>query len=296
VVRAAGFTANTIPFAMYQYRNGERTSKYGDYSNAFWSGGMKYSPTRSLTFQLGGSQAIRRQDYAELAGNIAVDDVNRVVTIPNSALKPETSNKYIAGVQYYLEPSGVASVSAYELQVANMGTARSTIPAEAAGYADDPDYAGYTFQQNGNLTGIRKIRGVEVEYSQQLVFLPGFWRGLSLFGSVTRVAADVQVVRVAPKAANGGIRFSNHQFNVQLRTTWQSASATSIGPAMTEWVYERLTFDLSGGIHLSNTYDLTISGRNISNAPKESYSNEPGRLVKSAYFGAVWTLGVRGRF
>jgi TonB-dependent receptor len=295
-VRAAGFTPNTIPFAAYQYRYGERTSKYGDYDNAFWSGGIKYSPTRSLTFQFGASQAIRRQDYAELGGNVVIDDVNRVITLPNPALKPETSDKYFAAAQYYLEPSGVLSLSGYQLQVANLGTSRSAITAAEAGYADDPEYAGYAFQQSLNLSGIRKIQGVELEYSQQLVFLPGVFRGLSVFGSVTRVASDVQVVRLVPKAASGGIRFSNHRFNVQLRATWQAASATTIAPTNTEWVYERLTFDLSSGIKLNNTYDFTLTGRNISNAPKQSYSNEPGRIAKSAYFGAVWTIGLRGKF
>ena len=58
---------------LYQYHNGVRTSKYGDYDNWFWSGGVKYSAARNLTLQLGASQAIRRQDYAELAGTIVVN-------------------------------------------------------------------------------------------------------------------------------------------------------------------------------------------------------------------------------
>ena len=35
------------------------------------------------------------------------------------------------------------------------------------------------------------MKGVDFEYSQQLVFLPGVWRGLSVFGSISRTVGVV---------------------------------------------------------------------------------------------------------
>lgn len=296
LVRAAGYTANTIPFVTYQYRNFERRNKYGGYDNLFFSGGGKYALTKNLNLQLAANQSIGRPDYNNLAGAIAVDDTNLIVRIPNPDLKPETSNKYFASVQYYIEPAGTLSVSAYRLDVKNMGTSNTQVSPEAAGYADDPEYTGYTFLRPTNLSGVRKIKGVELEYSQQLVFLPGFARGFSVFGSVSRAAPDTHVANVVPKAANGGIRFSNHRFNLQLRSTWASARATSIAATQTQWQYERLMFDVSGGYKISQTYELTLSGRNIANSPIRGYVNEPGLLRVNQYYGAVWTLGMRGRF
>jgi hypothetical protein len=55
-------------------------------------------------------------------------------------------------------------------------------------------------------------------------------------------------------------------------------------------------FDVSGGYRFNQTYELTVSGRNITNAPIRGYTNEPGILRINQEFGAVWTLGVRGRF
>ena len=128
------------------------------------------------------------------------------------------------------------------------------------------------------------------------MFLPGFARGFSVFGSVSRASPDTQVANVVPKAANGGIRFSNTKFNLQLRSTWASARATSIAATQTQWQYERLMFDVSGGYKLNQTYELTLSGRNIANSPIRGYVNEPGILRVNQLYGAVWTLGVRGRF
>jgi outer membrane receptor protein involved in Fe transport len=296
VVRAAGYAPNTIPFIAYQYRNFVRFNKYGGYEHDFLSGGAKYSLARNLVLQLSANQSIGRPDYNNLAGVISVNDNNQTVQVPNPDLKPETSDKYYASVQYYIEPAGTLSVSAYRLNVRNLGVANRPVPAEEVGYADDPEYTGYTFLRPTNLDGVRRIKGVEVEYSQQLVFLPGIARGFSVFGSVSRAIPDLRLTNIVPKAANGGIRFSNHRFNLQLRSTWSSARATSIGVNQVQWQYERLMFDVSGGLKLGSTYEVTLSGRNILNSPNRGYADQPGNLRINMYYGAVWTLGLRGRF
>ena len=293
---ALGLTPNTIPYIVAQYRNGERSNQYGEYSNWFVSGGAKYEITRNLVVQISGNQSILRPNYDNLAGVVTVNDVTRVVAVPNPKLKPEFSNKYFASVQYYLEPAGTIAVSAYQLNVKNMGSTRVPTTAEAAGYGDDPAYEGYTFTQVTNFSDSQKMKGVDFEYSQQLVFLPGFWRGFSAFGSISRTVAPRPLVGVVPKAANGGIRFSNHKFNIQLRATWQSAKIDGFATNEVRWHAERLLADLSAGYKINRTYELTLSGRNITDAFQDYYSNTPGLLRSREILGPVWTAGVRGRF
>ncbi|MBI5769135.1 MAG: TonB-dependent receptor [Verrucomicrobia bacterium] len=296
LVTAAGYTAGTIPFVTYQYRGFERSNRYGGYEHTFFSGGAKYSITKNLVAQLSASQSIGRPDYNNLAGALTINDTNFTVSLPNPDLKPETSDKFFAGLQYYIEPAGTLSVSAYRLNVKNMGTSNTQITAEQAGLADDPEYVGYTFFQPTNLSGTRKIKGLEVEYSQQLVFLPGWARGFSVFGSLTRAIPDLSLVSVVPKAVNGGLRYSNHKFNLQLRTTWASARLTSIAATQTQWQTERIMFDVSGGWKLGPRYEVTLSGRNILNSPITGFVNQPGLMRTNFFYGAVWTLGLRGRW
>ena len=296
LVRAAGYTANTIPFVTYQHRNFERRNRYGGYENTFLSGGMKYAITPSLVVQLAANQSIGRPDYNNLAGAILVDETNLIVRLPNPDLKPETSDKYFASVQYYIEPAGTLSVSTYTLNVRNMGTNNTEVSAAASGYGSDPEYAGYTFLRPTNLAGVRKIKGVEFEYSQQLVFLPGFARGISVFGAITRVVPDISLVSIASKSANGGLRFSNEKLNLQLRSTWTAPRINSIAATQTQWQYERIMFDVSGGYRFSSRYDLTISGRNVLNSPIRGYVDNPGLIQRQFNYGAVWTVGVRAVF
>jgi iron complex outermembrane receptor protein len=290
------YTPGTIPYINYQYSNG-RKNQYGEYDNWFFSGGAKYELTRNLVFQVAAAQSILRPNYDNLAGVITINDVTRVASVPNPNLKPETSDKYFASVQYYLEPAGTVSISAYELKIENLSsTSRRTVTAAEAGYGDDPLYEGYTFSQVQNLPGTQKMKGVDFEYSQQLVFLPGFWRGFSVFGSISRTVSKLQLVGVVPKAANGGIRYGNHKFNLQVRGTWQAAKIDGFATNEIRWHAERFLVDVSGGYKFNRTYELTLAGRNVTNAFQDYYSNTPGLLRSREILGPVWTLGVRGRF
>ncbi len=290
------YTVNTIPYINYQYSNG-RKNQYGDYNNWFFSGGAKYEFTRNLVFQVAAAQSILRPNYDNLAGVITINDTTQVAQVPNPNLKPETSDKYFASIQYYLEPAGTVSISAYELSIKNLSTtSRRTVSAAEAGYGDDPLYAGYTFSQVQNLPGTQKMKGVDFEYSQQLVFLPGVWRGFSVFGSISRTVSELQLVGVVPKAANGGVRFSNHKFNVQLRGTWQAAKIDGFATNEIRWQAERFLVDLSAGYKINRTYEVTLAGRNITNAFQDYYSNTPGLLRAREILGPIWTIGFRGRF
>jgi hypothetical protein len=55
-------------------------------------------------------------------------------------------------------------------------------------------------------------------------------------------------------------------------------------------------FDFSGGYKINQTYEVTVSGRNILNSPIAGYSNTPGLLRVVNHYGAAWTIGVRGRW
>lgn len=296
VVTRAGYTAGTAAFTDFQYRYGRRESTYGGYGNNFVSGGAKWAITENLNLQLAGSQSISRPGYNNLTGTITIDEAAQTVRVPNPDLKPETSDKYFASVQYYLEPAGTLSVSGFRLNIENMGSGVRTITATEAGYADDPEFTGYRFLRPENAPGTRRIDGVEVEYSQQLVFLPRALSGFSVFGSVTRTQADVRVANHVPKSANGGLRYGNNKFNAQLRATWSAPRFNSASATEEIWQYERLMFDFSGGWRLSPRYELTISGRNILNEPIRTFSNTPGLLRVVNRYGASWTVGVRGRW
>lgn len=295
-VEAAGYEPDTLEFADYQYRHGLQTTRTGGYANTFLSGGIKYGLARSLDLQLAGSQSIGRPGFDQMLGLVVIDESNKTVRIANPNLRPETSDKIFAGLHYYFEPAGTLSFTGFRMSVRDMGIASTQISAVEAGYADDPGLAEFAFYQPTNAPGMIRINGFDVEYSQQLVFLPAPLRGLSVFGSFSRTAASERIEAHIPKSANGGIRYGNSRFNAQMRFTWQAARFDSTVESEEIWQYERLMFDFSGVIRLNDNCEFTITGRNIFNEPIRTYSNSPGFLRTINRYGAAWTVGIRQRF
>lgn len=298
-VKAAGFTSGTIPFVFYKYRNGVRSIRRNSYTDPFFSGSIKYKITRNLEAQASCSQSVLRPDYSNIAGIASINETNQTVTAPNPNLEPEKSMKTYTSLRYYFEPAGTIGLSAYRLDMKGQIVSGIVVDPEDIGYAGDSAYEGYTFYTTVNRPGKAHTNGVSLEYNQRFTFLPGIFKGLGAFGSVTRTIADRQQLRLAPKSANGGISFRYNKLNLQLRGSWQANRLISITASDNYeqiWAKERLLIDFSGSYKISNRMELMFSVRNIFNAPAEQFSNVPNRLQLHDEYGSIWNLGIRGTF
>lgn len=301
-VVAAGYATNTVAGILYKYHNGEQTTRHGQYDNWFLSGGFKYDFTKKLIGQLAFSDSILRPDYANLGGVTTVNDNTQIVTVPNPELRPERATKYYAGLQYFLEPSGVIGVSYYKLRINDLQQKGFTVNPEDVGYSAD-EYPGYTFVSAQNAPGLSTTDGLTFEYSQQLTFLPGAFKGLSLYGSLTRVIADGVRIGTPNRIANWGLRYRYGRFNAQINGNWQSASRLgAVNDKETtnntgiRWLDARELWSISASYRLSKHLELMVAGRNIFNAPSVQYSNVPGRIYLYDSYGSLWSAGIKGSF
>jgi iron complex outermembrane recepter protein len=301
-VTAAGLSTSTVEGILYQYHNGQQTTRHGSYDDWFLSGGAKYDFTRQLVGQVAFSESILRADYGNLGGVTTVNDSTQTVTVPNAELRPEHSTKYYAGVQYFLEPSGLVGVSYYKLKLKDMQQAGFTVNPEAVGYSAS-DYPGYTYISTQNGAGTSETDGLTFEYNQQLNFLPQMFKGFGIYGSVTRVIADNTRIGVPNKTANWGLRYRHNRFNFQVNGTWQAASrqgalsdtATTNNTGI-RWLKARELWSISAGYKLTKNFELMLSGRNIFNAPSIQYSNVPNRIYLYDVYGSLWNVGIKGTF
>jgi TonB-dependent receptor len=282
--------------------NGTYTTRHGEYDDWFLSGGAKYDLTKKLVGQLAFSQSILRPDYGNLGGVVSVDDNNQIVTVPNPLLKPEHSTKYYASLQYFLEPSGIIGISAYQLDVKDMQVTGITVDPEDVGY--DPDaYAGYTFRSAQNLPGTSTNKGLTLEYDQQLTFLPGALKGLGLRGSITKIDPDGERVNLPKTAANWGVRYSNGRFDFQLTGNAQGkyrTSALSNTPTTANngilYHTARELWNISASYKINRSFEMMLAGRNIFNAPDVIYSNVRDRVQQYSIYGSMWNVGIKGTF
>lgn len=301
-VAAAGLNVNTVEGLLYQYNNGTASTRHGEYDDWFVSGGVKYDFTRKLVGQLAFSQAILRPDYGNLGGVVTVNEDTGIVTVPNPELQPEHATKYFAALQYFLEPSGLIGLSYYKLDIKDMQVAGITVNPADVGFGPD-EYSGFTFRSAQNVPGKSTNEGLSFEYSQQLTFLPGAFRGLSMFGSVTRINPDGERVNTPERAANFGVGYAYGPFDFRFNGNYQSkyrVSALSNTPTTANngilYHTSRDLWNVSASYKYSDSVEVTMAGRNIFNEPDIIYSNVESRVQQYTIYGSMWNLGVKVTF
>jgi iron complex outermembrane receptor protein len=301
-VTAAGLSVSTVEGLLYQYNGGTYSTRKGEYDDWFLSGGMKYDFSQRLTGQLAFSQAILRPDYGNLGGVVVVNDDAATVSVPNPELKPEHSTKYFASLQYFLEPSGIVGLSYYKLDIKDMQVTGITVDPETVGFSPD-EYAGYTFRSAQNVPGTSTNEGLTVEYSQQLTFLPGAFRGFSVFGSFTRINPDGERVNTPERAANWGLGYSYGAFDLKINGNAQGkyrVSALSNTPTTANngilYHTSRDLWNVSASYKPTRNVEVQLAGRNIFNEPDVIYSNVESRVQQYTIYGSMWNFGVKVTF
>jgi hypothetical protein len=179
------------------------------------------------------------------------------------------------------------------------GAARSQA---AAGYADYPEFNDYSFIGAFNAAGGNSTRGLEVDYRQQLVFLPGFLKGLSVYGSISRVIASRERFGVVNRSGSAGLSYRYAKFGARLNGTWQAPYLTRKLTNTSGNGYNdgRTALDAEASYIVFRNLALFINGRNITDAAFTTYivptATGQKLLDSTARYGAFWTVGVKGRF
>jgi outer membrane receptor protein involved in Fe transport len=270
----------------------------GEYDNFFPSFSAKYSINPNLQAQFGFSHAISRPPISSLAGVWTIDDINLVVNAPNTNLKPETSDNYVARLAYYFEPVGSLTLLVQQNEITDIRqTFRFT--ADEFGYGDDPAYEGYEFVSTLNGDQLFRYRNLEIGYNQQLSFLPGPFRNTNVNLSYSRSYANQRRPGLIPHKVSGSVAWNYWRVNLRLSGIWMDDAqwTSTVG----RFQRENVKFDLNAVFRLTNRMSLFAQGRNILNEPRTTYDPNPNTdlppvLQGMFNYGVSWVFGIKGNF
>lgn len=301
-VRAAGYAltastgvATTVPGVQYQYFSKPKINRIGDYENLFPSASLKYRFTRNLDFQFGYSETIRRPTFGDISGVWNVNETSQTVSVPNSRLKPERSENFAGRVAYYFEPVGLFAINAFQNTVKGLYQ-DNQLTAQEFGYTEE-DYADYTFVTTVPSREKVQIRGLELEYSQSLSFLPAPFKRLGVRASYTRNYAQIIRTNMSPHGANLGLNYSLGRVSLYASAIWRDN--VPINVTGTTFNRHRTPMDIGGGIKLTSKFSLFFSGRNIMNEPVITLAKSGSAPAVPTIYevtSAAWTFGVKGVF
>lgn len=267
-----------------------------------------YRWSDAVTLRASFNDSITRPNLNNLAGGLTINpDATPLPTanIPNPGLQPEHGKNFFASAEYYFpKGAGFVSVSGARRFISNLiRTNTVDVPVgETFSNEERIDLGGYRVTSVDNVAG-SQMTNVEFSYRQNLVFLPGFWKGVSIFGNYTRLYFDdYENFRRPRQLANGGVSFDRRGLSFRWNVVYVPANR-SHAPRADGWKFsnpDRLGHDVQFAYRLPKYATVFASGRNVFNRSQAGFGRggDGGAKILTDHrnYGALWTIGVRGEF
>jgi len=303
--------ANTAP-NYYTYiltRYGSRLYTSKSYDNSFLFLHTKYDLTNNSTVRASYNESISRPDMGNIVpGVTAVNDTTGRVTLANPDLKPETSKSINVSFEHYWKPASMVSATLFYSDLKNIQRTENDMPLPEELQAS---YPGYLTTQTQNVAKARRT-GIELSYNQQFTFLPGALSGLGAFANYTHVRFDDwnAFLGSPSEMRNVGLTFKYKKFDARFNVNYTNKkllAGSTVDAAnggvlkkptngIYQWERARVMCDLELSYQLNKTLGLFLTGRNLLNEPYYIYQNQVQYATRIAYFGTLYTMGVKGAF
>jgi iron complex outermembrane recepter protein len=286
---------NTPAYVIARYSG--RLTKESKYDTLLGYLHGTYRIRENLLLRASYHDAITRADIANLIPGISnVNESTFTLTATNPELKPEESKNLNLSLEYYFEPVGQFTVGVFQSRIKNLQRTTTGVPVTDSWLAET--YPGYTLSITDNVAS-SETSGFELDYAQQLSFLPGFFSRFGVFANYTRLHFDSwgNYLNSAKDTWNAGVSYTRGKFYAQFRVNYTGKRQTS--SSTTGWDNfdgERTMCDVTASYQLTRHVTLFLNGKNIFDEPIWGYMGKEEAWARYARFGGFWELGVKGAF
>jgi len=318
--RPLPITTNALETArLTRIDRGLRAKK--EYLRWFPSINVSYDLRENMIARAGYYQSVGRPDLVQYAGSLTLPDTEEPASptnrtaVNNAGIKAWTAHTVKVGLEYYFEPIGVLSVSAFLREIDNFfgDTVFAATPEFLTLYGLDPSvYGGYDVATQFNLSETSRMSGFDISYKQALTFLPEWASGVQVFANTsslrTEGPAAANFTGFVPFTANWGVSLMRSKYNVRMRWSYTGharrgpvAEGRGIAPGTYNWASKRMIVDLNGEYRLTPRLALFASLANLGDAPVDlqiygSNTPEHAQFRQRQQWGAIWTFGIKGTF
>jgi len=288
---------------------GKRNSVKRDYMNILPGIHFKYEVGANWLVRASYSASFGRPSFGSIYPDTRINYDTERITQNNPGLKPQDADNFDVSIEHYFEPVGIVSVGFFLKEIKNFlyNTVLQIPTGNDNGF--NGDYAGWDLatQDNG---GFARVRGIELNYSQQLSFLPGFWKGLGIFANFTYLetsgnygrvqeAASSALVNFTPKVASAGLSYNRGRFSARLNGNYTSnyLRAYNVNPLLRSYRVPRTMVDAKMSYRYSRAITLFTDASNIFNSKQKWYSGfHSDYIADQRDHGVRFQAGVSGSF
>lgn len=167
----------------------------------------------------------------------------------------------------------------------------------------------FTQAQNGESA---RLLGFEVAYQQNLSFLPGIFKGLSVYANYTYTRSNATIqsredeqrtedIRLPGQARNIGnfsLAYDRGRFNVRLSSNFNGRYITEVGGGADEdlWVNDRVQLDANATVTITPQLRFFAEFLNITNQPFEVFQGRDDRFIQREFYSWWTRVGIKFDF
>lgn len=287
-------------------RFGTRKKVEGSYTNTFPGVHLRYEVMPRLLLRASASTSIGRPNFGQLIPGTDIDLVNSIVRQNNPSLKPQFSDNYDLSAEYYSRNVGLLSAGVFRKNITGFAFNRETIIGGGSGNGFDGEYEGFTLRTRTN-GGWARVDGLELNYQQQLTFLPGFLNGFGVYSNATFLKTEgtydgtvvlTDIAGFVKRTGNIGLSYIKHGFTIRtsLNYVGRNLSSYNTDPARRQYLEPRSTVDFSIKYAYRPALQFFADVTNVFNEKSYHYIGVGYRPVNTQVYGARLTTGIAGSF
>lgn len=297
------------PTARTLAQYGRRVTIKKDYTNVLPGIHFKGQLGQDWLMRASYSASFGRPSFGSIYPATNINYTTERITQNNPALKPQKADNFDVTIERYFEPVGLISAGVFLKEISNFiySSVFPIAPGNDNGFGGE--YAGWTLATQAN-GGFGRVRGIELNYSQQLSFLPGLLRGFGIFANYTYLetignygrlsgGATGDLAQFTPRVLNGGLSYARNKFSgrIYANCIGRYLEGWNANPLLLEYTMTRTIADLNLSYGLSKALTVFVDVNNIFNSKFRRVAGPFDHRLQTRESNATRiTAGISGRY
>ncbi|MEM1116630.1 MAG: TonB-dependent receptor, partial [Bacteroidota bacterium] len=174
------------------------TTSEQSYGNWFPMVQLRVRPTDWFDVRLAYTETQARPDFRDTSPQVRISDTGQLITKGSPDLRPSQAQNVDAYVSFYSNRIGLFSVGGFYKRIEGViYNADIRLQDEETAAANGfPDQVGFRLLEPRNLDTPTTVRGIEVDWQANLLWLPGPLSGVTFNANVSRIFSDTEIERV----------------------------------------------------------------------------------------------------
>jgi TonB-dependent receptor len=254
----------------------------------------RYQLNEQTNFRAALTRSYARPNFNDIVPASEIDFSGREGTIGNPELRPVTADNVDLMVEHYFGTVGILSGGVFYKRLDDFIFNR-TFDATVDGIDLE-----LTQAQNGERAN---LFGFEMAYQQNLTFLPGFLKGISVYANYTFTQSeaqfqgrpDVRLPGQAKQVGNFALGYELNRFNVRIAANFNGEYISEVGEEADEdfYVKERVQLDATATYTINPRLRVFAEFLNLTNQPFEVYQGSADRYVQREFYSWWSRVGIK---